>query len=145
MTARITIGGRVTGYGGGRPASSEALLALEKNHSVFTLGGFGGASRDAAIALELLSHDDALEHKETGPGYIETISAIAKHVGNSKKARRRPARGMTWSRQAKPKIPRLLQPRSYEPLCTVRKRAAAGLDTNFVQRRGKSSRSEDLG
>jgi hypothetical protein len=82
VTARITIGGRVTGYGGSKPGVlQEALLALEKNHSVFTLGGFGGASRDAAIALGLVSHDDALEHKETGPGYIETISAIAKHVG----------------------------------------------------------------
>ena len=80
-TARVIIGGRVTGYSGSKPGIlQETLLALEKKHAVFPLGGFGGASRDAAIALGLLSRDDALDHEETGPGYNETIDAIARHA-----------------------------------------------------------------
>src|SRR5262249_61274813 len=81
ISARIIIGGRVSGYAGRRPGIlHEALLALQKDHSLFPLGGFGGAARDAAIALGLLSRDDALEHEETGPGYNETIDAIARHA-----------------------------------------------------------------
>ena len=81
-TARIIIGGRVTGYAGSRPGIlQEALLALEKKHAVFPLGGFGGAARDVAIALGLMSPGDALEHKETGPGYQEMVAAVAQHAG----------------------------------------------------------------
>ena len=79
VTARIIIGGQVTGYAGNRPGIlHEALLALERNHPVFPLGGFGGAARDAAIALGLLSSDDALERTATGAGYRETLEAIGK-------------------------------------------------------------------
>ena len=82
VTARIIIGGRVAGYGGNRPGIlQETLLALERSHPVFPLGGFGGAARDVAIALGLMSDGDALAHEGTGPAYQETIEAIAGHAG----------------------------------------------------------------
>jgi hypothetical protein len=54
----------------------ETLLALQKGHPVYVLGGFGGAARDAAIALGLLQASDALAHDKVGPGYQESIEAI---------------------------------------------------------------------
>jgi hypothetical protein len=87
VTARIIIGGRVIGYAGTRPGIlQEALLALQKNHALFPLGGFGGAARDAAIALGLLAPADALRHRETGPGYEETIKEISRFAGRYREA-----------------------------------------------------------
>jgi len=81
VTARIVVGGRVAGYSGRKPGiPQEALLALEKGHAVIPLGGFGGAARDVAIALGLMSRDQRLERTETGPGYQETLAAIAAHA-----------------------------------------------------------------
>lgn len=86
VTARIIIGGRVIGYGGNKPGIlQETLLALEKKHPVFPLGGFGGAARDAAIALGLLSVEDKLERKEIGPGYSEALGEIAAHAEDFRK------------------------------------------------------------
>jgi hypothetical protein len=79
VTARVTIGGRVAGYSGTKPGVlQEALLSLQKNHTLFPLGGFGGAARDAAVALGLLQPMDRLKHPETGPGYQETVSEIGR-------------------------------------------------------------------
>ena len=78
VSARIVIGGRVAGYAGNRPGVlQEVLLALRKGHPLIPLGGFGGAARDAAIALGLMSRDDALSRKKIGPGYPETVEEIA--------------------------------------------------------------------
>ena len=77
VSARIVMGGAVIGYGGSKPGIlQETLLALQKGHPVYLLGGFGGAARDAAIALGLLQANDALAHDKVGPGYQELIEAI---------------------------------------------------------------------
>ncbi|HLH89989.1 MAG TPA: hypothetical protein VKX28_16170 [Xanthobacteraceae bacterium] len=87
VTARIIIGGRVAGYGGGRPGiPHEALLALKKHHALVALGGFGGATRDVAIALHLLDASDALDHEEIGSGYRETLDDIAEFAGGYREA-----------------------------------------------------------
>ena len=97
VTARIIIGGRVTGYEGSRPGVlHEALLALQKNHALFPLGGFGGAARDAAVALGLLTATDALKHPETGPGYEKTIEEIGRFAGRYREAGKNA--GMIWQR-----------------------------------------------
>jgi hypothetical protein len=78
VSARIVIGGRVAGYAGDRPGVlQEVLLALRKGHPLIPLGGFGGAARDTAIALGLMSRDDALSRQKVGPGYPETVEEIA--------------------------------------------------------------------
>jgi hypothetical protein len=77
VSARIVLGGAVAGYSGSKPGIlQETLLALQKGHPVYLLGGFGGAARDAAIALGLLQANDALAHDKVGPGYQESIEAI---------------------------------------------------------------------
>lgn len=78
VSARIVLGGAVTGYSGNRSGIlQETLLALQKGHPVYLLGGFGGAARDAAIALGLLQVNDALAHDKIGPGYQESIAEIS--------------------------------------------------------------------
>jgi hypothetical protein len=77
VTGRIIIGGRVTGYAGSRPGIlQETVLALQRKHVLFPLGGFGGAARDAAIALQLMAPSAKLRHPEVGPGYFETLEEI---------------------------------------------------------------------
>jgi SLOG-like protein len=77
VTARIAIGGRVIGYSGRMPGIlQEVLLTLQRNHALYLLGGFGGAARDAAIALGLLSSKDTIEHREVGSAYLETLQVI---------------------------------------------------------------------
>jgi hypothetical protein len=83
VTARIIIGGRVVGYAGRRPGIlEEALLALQRNHPLFPLGGFGGAARDTAIALGLLPPKDALDHLGIRPDYEETLAQIRDYAGH---------------------------------------------------------------
>jgi hypothetical protein len=82
VSARIVIGGRVAGYSGRMPGIlQETLLTLQKKHQLFLLGGFGGAARDAAIALGLMSPENALKHLKVGPAYWETIELIGKFAG----------------------------------------------------------------
>jgi hypothetical protein len=82
VSARIVIGGRVAGYSGRMPGIlQETLLTLQKKHQLFLLGGFGGAARDAAIALGLMSPENAIEHRKVGPAYWETIELIGKFAG----------------------------------------------------------------
>jgi hypothetical protein len=82
VTARIIIGGAVAGYSGRQPGVlQEALLTLQERHSLFPLGGFGGAARDAAIALGLLSETEALSHLEMGPGYQDAVESIRRFAG----------------------------------------------------------------
>jgi SLOG cluster2 len=89
VSARVIIGGRVAGYAGPRPGIlHEALLALAKNHALFPLAGFGGAARDAAIALALMPAGEALEHASTGAGYTETLRAIEGFAGKYRDAAR---------------------------------------------------------
>ena len=59
--ARVLVGGRSTGFSG--PISGlceEALATLAAQRPLFVLGGFGGASRDIAIALGLLDANAAV-------------------------------------------------------------------------------------
>lgn len=82
VTARIIMGGAVVGYSGRQPGVlQEALLTLQENHPLFPLGGFGGAARDAAIALGLLPETEALSHSETGPGYQDAVESIRRFAG----------------------------------------------------------------
>jgi hypothetical protein len=81
VSARIVIGGRVAGYAGSKPGVlQEVLLALGKKHTLVPLGGFGGAARDAAIALGLMSRDDRLSRTKLGEGYAQTVEEIAMHA-----------------------------------------------------------------
>lgn len=52
MSARIVLGGKLTGYSGFMPGVlEEARLAMEGNVPLYVLGGFGGASEVLARAL----------------------------------------------------------------------------------------------
>lgn len=54
ISARILLGGRTEGYKGRMPGvAEEALLSLQAKQPTFLLGGFGGATRDVAEALDL--------------------------------------------------------------------------------------------
>ena len=87
VSARIVLGGAVTGYSGNRyEILQETLLALQKGHPVYLLGGFGGAARDAAIALGLLQANDALAHDKVGPGYQESIAEISAFAASYRSA-----------------------------------------------------------
>lgn len=56
IDARVLLGGRTKGYKGRMPGiAEEALLSLEARQPIFLLGGFGGATRDVAEALNLAS------------------------------------------------------------------------------------------
>ncbi|WP_298826313.1 hypothetical protein [uncultured Piscinibacter sp.] len=55
MSARIVLGGKLTGYSGFMPGVlEEARLAIENRVPLYVLGGFGGASE--ALARALLAH-----------------------------------------------------------------------------------------
>lgn len=55
--ARIVLGGRTEGYMGRMPGiAEEALIALKAGQPLFLLGGFGGCTRDIAVALHLVTH-----------------------------------------------------------------------------------------
>lgn len=59
--ARVQVGGRSSGFSG--PISGlceEALLTIAARRMLLVLGGFGGASRDIAIALGLLDPREAV-------------------------------------------------------------------------------------
>ena len=87
VSARIVMGGAVTGYSGNRPGIlQETLLALQHAHPVYLLGGFGGAARDAAVALGLLQANDALSHDKVGPGYQESIAEIGAFADRYRRA-----------------------------------------------------------
>jgi SLOG cluster2 len=42
----------------------EALNTLDARHLLISLGGFGGAARDVAIALDLLADDQRIAHAQ---------------------------------------------------------------------------------
>lgn len=59
--ARIVVGGKKTGFVGDIPGIiQEALLSLEASKPLLVLGGFGGCSRDLAVALGLLEPHDSV-------------------------------------------------------------------------------------
>ena len=73
VAGRILIGGQVSGYRGTMPGViEEAQNTLAARHLLIALGGFGGAARDAAMALGLLEPDQRIAHAQTGPGYEES-------------------------------------------------------------------------
>jgi len=62
--ARIQVGGRSSGFSGAISGlCEEALLTLAAGRPLIPLGGFGGASRDIAIALELLDSAAAVPRR----------------------------------------------------------------------------------
>jgi|GEM_PF-913001 len=59
--ARVLFGGKKTGFSGEIPGlCEEAILSLRGAKPLFVVGGFGGCSRDIAIALGLLDSIEAV-------------------------------------------------------------------------------------
>lgn len=82
VAGRVLIGGQVSGYRGAMPGViEEALNTLEARNLLIALGGFGGAARDAAIALGLLAQDQCIAHSQVGPGYEDSLATIRRHAG----------------------------------------------------------------
>jgi hypothetical protein len=81
LDARILLGGRISNFAGRMPGVlQEAILTLERGHLLTPLGGFGGAARDAAIALGLLPQNEAL-NREEGREYRSTLATIKEFAG----------------------------------------------------------------
>lgn len=84
--ALICLGGKVEGYSGRYPGILEEIaLSLRMGRPVYLLGGFGGATGDAARAVVGVSpvDPDARSLKEGyRPDYPEVIGAIRKFQGN---------------------------------------------------------------
>ena len=54
-SARVVLGGKVTGYKGSMPGiAEEALLTLQAGKPLYVAGGFGGCARDIAESMELV-------------------------------------------------------------------------------------------
>lgn len=65
--ARVLVGGRKTGFTGEiSGVCEEALLTIEAGKPLLVMGGFGGASRDVAIALGLIEEAGRVP-KNAGP------------------------------------------------------------------------------
>lgn len=80
--ARLVVGGRRTGFSGSTSGvCEEALLTIRADRPLVVLGGFGGASRDIAIALGLLDASravplhvtDSRDGYQSGMHDIETV------------------------------------------------------------------------
>ena len=59
-SARVVLGGKVTGYKGSMPGiAEEALLTLQAGKPLYVAGGFGGCARDIAESMRLVEplHD----------------------------------------------------------------------------------------
>jgi len=91
---RMTIGRVVTGgkmglkdlpddhYEGAMPGViEEAILALAAGHALLTLGAFGGAARNMAIALKLLAPSMRVPRGAQDPSYHSAIEEIGGLVG----------------------------------------------------------------
>jgi hypothetical protein len=58
----------------------EALNTLNERHLLIALRGFGGAARDASIALGLLAPDLRIAHAQTGTGYEDSLAAMTRYA-----------------------------------------------------------------
>lgn len=84
VDARVMLGGKMgviadrrDAYLGSMPGvAEEAILALEANKALVALGAYGGATRDIAIALGLLSPDARVPRSEQRAGYGLAIARI---------------------------------------------------------------------
>ncbi|MBK8177123.1 MAG: hypothetical protein IPK66_18265 [Rhodospirillales bacterium] len=92
---RVVASGKVAGYQGRMPGIvEEALLHAEAGRLIVALGAFGGAARDAAIALGLLDEDARVSHTEVGAGYD---AALAELCGLAGMHRERAEEVGTWA------------------------------------------------
>ena len=84
--ALICLGGKVAGYSGRYPGILEEIaLSLMADRPVYLLGGFGGATADAARALFGVSPVDPKSRsrkEDYHPEYGRAVTAIRKFEGN---------------------------------------------------------------
>ncbi|MGH0343941.1 hypothetical protein NKY44_08995 [Sinorhizobium meliloti] len=81
---RVAMGGKMgiidlpgDQYGGAMPGiAEEAILTLQLGKAFIPLAAFGGAARDAAIALELLSVDARTPRGSQVPSYEESMQQL---------------------------------------------------------------------
>jgi len=76
---RLLVGGKVAGYGYGRPTArpgivEEAIESMRAGKLVLPVAAYGGASHDIAVAMKLI--DPLIERDEVGPNYRETLAEI---------------------------------------------------------------------
>jgi len=65
-------------YEGTMPGiAEEAILTLERGRTYVPLGAFGGATRDVAIALDLLTEDHRVPRGPQIDGYQEALGLVA--------------------------------------------------------------------
>jgi len=90
VNARVAIGGKMgvvddlsDHYSGARPGIlEEAFYTLYEHKPLILLGAFGGATRDAAIALGLLNDRDRVPRKAQLPSYHVAIKEIEAYRAN---------------------------------------------------------------
>ena len=88
--ARVVLGGKMglldhphDAYLGTMPGIvEEAISALAAGQPCIPLGAFGGAARDVAIALDLLSSDKRVPRGEQSPTYAPSLDQVATYRGS---------------------------------------------------------------
>lgn len=86
-SARVSFGGKMgqvalveDRYEGLMPGiAEEAILTLERGRIYVPLAAFGGATRDVAIALDLLNEDHRVPRGLQNDGYQEALERVAAH------------------------------------------------------------------
>ena len=89
VDARVVLGGKMgvlalagDSYQGAMPGvAEESILTLEAGKPLITLGAFGGAARDIAIALRLMDPSARVPRTEQHPSYAAAIDQIAEFRG----------------------------------------------------------------